>query len=50
MMIEQPGGYFTLFDGVREINSVVAGNDTITSTDIEKMKKMYRIFVYDILG
>jgi cysteinyl-tRNA synthetase len=48
--LNSPVAISHLFDGVREINSVVAGNDTITSTDIEKMKKMYRIFVYDILG
>ena len=48
--LNSPVAISHLFDGVREINSVVAGNDTINATDIEKMKKMYRIFVYDILG
>jgi cysteinyl-tRNA synthetase len=39
-----------LFDGIREINSVVAGHDSLTASDIEKLKKIYRTFVYDILG
>jgi cysteinyl-tRNA synthetase len=48
--LNSPVAISYLFDGVREINSVVAGNDTMTSPDIEKLKKMYRVFVYDILG
>ena len=39
-----------LFDSVREINSVIAGNDTMTASHIEKLRKMYQVFVYDILG
>lgn len=48
--LNSPVAISYLFDGVREINSVMAGNDTITASDIEKLKKMYRVFVYDILG
>ena len=39
-----------LFDGVRMINSIKEGNETITSTDLETLKKLYHDFVYDILG
>jgi cysteinyl-tRNA synthetase len=39
-----------LFDGIRDINSVIAGNDSLTASDAEKMKKIYRTFVNDILG
>jgi cysteinyl-tRNA synthetase len=39
-----------LFDGVKMINSVKDGNETITSTDLETLKKLYHDFVIDILG
>lgn len=39
-----------LFDGVRMINSIKEGNETITSTDLQTLKKLYHDFVYDILG
>lgn len=39
-----------LFDGVRMINSIKEGNETITSADLQTLKKLYHDFVYDILG
>jgi cysteinyl-tRNA synthetase len=39
-----------LFDGVKFINSVAADSESITSTDLEKLKKLYQITVFDILG
>jgi cysteinyl-tRNA synthetase len=48
--LNSPVAISCLFDGIREINSVVAGNDSMTASDIDKMKNIYRTFVYDILG
>jgi cysteinyl-tRNA synthetase len=48
--LNSPVAISCLFDGVREINSAVTGNDTLTDSDIDKLKKIYRVFVYDILG
>jgi cysteinyl-tRNA synthetase len=39
-----------LFDGVRIVNSIAAGNETINADDIELLKKIYEIFVFEILG
>ena len=39
-----------LFDGIRDINSVVAGTGSLTSPDLEKLKNVYHTFVFDILG
>ncbi|MCX6257684.1 MAG: cysteine--tRNA ligase [Bacteroidia bacterium] len=39
-----------LFDGVRMINSVAAGNESLTQEDLSKLKKLYGDFVTDILG
>ena len=39
-----------LFEAVRIINSVNAGTETISSADLEILKSIYRIFVFDILG
>jgi cysteinyl-tRNA synthetase len=39
-----------LFDGIRDINSAAAGKDSLTASDIEKLKSLYRTFVCDILG
>lgn len=39
-----------LFEGVRMINSIKEGNETITSADLQTLKKLYHDFVYDILG
>lgn len=39
-----------LFDGIRDINSVVTGTENLTAPDLEKIKKIYHTFVFDILG
>jgi cysteinyl-tRNA synthetase len=39
-----------LFDGVRTINSLIAGNEKINAENLEKLKKLYHDFVFDILG
>ena len=39
-----------LFDGVRIINSVKDGKESITSSGLEKLKNIFTTFVTDILG
>ena len=39
-----------LFDGVRIINSVKDGKESLILTDLEKLKNIFNIFVTDILG
>ena len=39
-----------LFDGVRIINSIKDGKESLNSTDLEKLKKIFNTFVADILG
>ena len=39
-----------LFDGVRIINSVKDGKESLTSVDLEKLKNIFTTFVTDILG
>ncbi len=39
-----------LFDGVRFINSVKDGKETITSADLAALKKLYSDFIFDIMG
>ena len=39
-----------LFDGVKYINSVAAGTESITAADLEDLKKLYHDFVYKIAG
>ena len=39
-----------LFDGVRIINSVKDGKESLKPSDIEKLKSIFNIFVNDILG
>jgi cysteinyl-tRNA synthetase len=48
--LNSPVAISYLFDGIREINSVIAGHDSLTASDTEKLKKIYRSFVYDVLG
>jgi len=48
--LNSPVAISILFDGIRDINSVVAGNDSLTDTDIERLKTLYNKFVHDILG
>ncbi len=39
-----------LFDGVKYINSVAAGTESITAEDLEILKKLYHDLVYEISG
>jgi len=39
-----------LFDAVRMINSINDGKDTISSNDLDLLKKTFSEFLYDILG
>ncbi len=40
----------SLFEGVRIINSVNDGKETLTANDIEKLKQLFDVFVVEILG
>ncbi len=39
-----------LFDGLRIINLVYDGKETISADDLEQLKRTYRTFAFDILG
>lgn len=39
-----------LFDGVKMINSIKAGNEQISKTDIDELTSFYHTVVFDILG
>jgi len=39
-----------LFDGVKMINNIKAGNATISADDLTELKAFYHTFVFDILG
>jgi len=39
-----------LFDGLRIINLVHDGKETLSETDLEQLKSIYHIFAFDILG
>jgi cysteinyl-tRNA synthetase len=39
-----------LFDGVRWINSIAEGLETISSDDLDRLKSLYQTFVFEILG
>ena len=39
-----------LFDATRSINSVLAGQATLTAEDIEELKSVFKLFLFDILG
>lgn len=39
-----------LFEAVRIINSTNAGTETLTAEDIDKLKSLMKLFVFDILG
>ena len=39
-----------LFDGVKMINSIKAGKETITAKDLEQLRTLFRTFTFDILG
>lgn len=39
-----------LFDGVKMINNIYAGKDSITANDLQTLKKHFNTFVFDVLG
>jgi cysteinyl-tRNA synthetase len=39
-----------LFDGVVTINRMADGADTITATDLDKLKNLYHLFLFNVLG
>ena len=39
-----------LFDMVRQINSVADGKEQINQADIDKLKNLFQVFVFDVLG
>jgi len=39
-----------LFEAVRIINSANEGTESLTSVDIDKLKELFKVFVFDILG
>ena len=39
-----------LFEGVRIINSVNAGKETISAGDLEELKKLFHDLIFDVLG
>ena len=39
-----------LFDAVKMINNIAAGNETINKSDLEKLNKIFHSFVFEILG
>lgn len=39
-----------LFEAVRIVNSVYAGNETISAADLQSIKELFKVFAFDILG
>ena len=39
-----------LFDGARLINNVIAGNNKINAEDLEELRSVYQLFLFDIMG
>ena len=39
-----------LFDGAKMINNVIAGNSTISESDLDELKEVFNLFLFDILG
>jgi cysteinyl-tRNA synthetase len=39
-----------LFDGVRIINTVLAGNATLSQDDLDELRETMRLFMFDVLG
>lgn len=39
-----------LFDGVRMINSLAAGTEKIDASNLDKLKKLYQDYIFEILG
>ena len=39
-----------LFEGAKMINTIIAGNDTITAEDLKDLKETFHLFSFDVLG
>lgn len=39
-----------LFDASKIINNIIAGNSTISTEDLEELKEVFHLFMFDILG
>lgn len=39
-----------LFDAVRHINTILAGDATITAEDLAELKEVFSVFMFDIMG
>jgi len=48
--LNTPVLFAQLFDGVKYINSIAAGKESITANDLDILKKLYHDFVYEIAG
>jgi cysteinyl-tRNA synthetase len=48
--LNSPVAISVLFDGVRIINSINEGKETLTKEDIESLKNLYSTVIFDILG
>jgi len=48
--LNSPIAIACLFDGVRMINSLSDKKESLTSTDLQKLKEFYHTMVFDILG
>jgi len=48
--LNSPVAIAHLFDGVKMINSIKAGNEEISKTDLKELKTFYNSMVFDILG
>ena len=48
--LNTPGLLSVIFEGVRLINSVNDGGEKLTNADLESLKNLFDIFVFEILG
>ncbi len=48
--LNSPVAIAHLFDGVRIINSIKAGQEQISAADLDELKKLFRVLVFDVLG
>lgn len=48
--LNSPIAIANLFEGVRWINSIAEGTESITEQELKELKNLYHTFVFDILG
>ena len=48
--LNSPMAISALFDWVRIINQLAEGKQTITEQDLEELKRIVRLYVFDVLG